>query len=69
MQPKSLEELENMLDFASTFNGPLVIKYPKGRNNYHFHSNNSISYGKWEILSKGENYVLLQPEEWLKLLC
>lgn len=59
MQPKSLEELENMLDFASTFNGPLVIKYPKGRNNYHFHSNNSISYGKWEILSKGEKLCIV----------
>lgn len=59
MEPKSLEELENMLDFASMFNGPLVIKYPKGKNNYHFKFNNNISYGKWEVLSKGENICII----------
>lgn len=59
MQPKCLDELEKMMDFASKFNGPLVIKYPKGKNNYNFKSNNVINYGKWEVLSKGEKICIV----------
>lgn len=59
MQPKCLDELEKMLDFAMNFNGPLVIKYPKGKNNYEFKKDNVISYGKWEVLFKGEQLCVV----------
>lgn len=59
MQPKSLDELDKMMDFANKFDRPLVIKYPKGKNNYNFKSNNVINYGKWEVLSKGEKICIV----------
>lgn len=67
MQPKSLIELEKMLDFSVNFKGPLAIKYCKGKNNYKFNEENTIEYGKWEIVSNGNNLVIIATGRMVEL--
>ena len=60
MAPKDFEELRMMLDFAVNLGKPIAIRYPRGgESNYIFNKHNSISYGKAELLKKGENITIV----------
>ncbi len=67
MQPKYVDDLDKMLEFASFFDKPLVIKYPKGKNTYKFKKLSKINYGKWEIVSKGEDIAIVATGRMVEL--
>lgn len=60
LAPKDIFELEKMLEFAVNFNGPVAIRYPKGKlpsvniNN----QIQKIELGKGEILKKGSDLAI-----------
>lgn len=60
MAPKDFKELEDMLEFSVNYNGPVLIRYPRGgegKNNFETHT--KIELGKAEIIdfncNKGES--------------
>ena len=60
MAPKDFEELRMMLEFAVNLGKPIAIRYPRGgESNYKFNKHNSISYGKAELLKKGDNITIV----------
>lgn len=67
MQPKCVQDLDAMLEFACDFDKPLVIKYPKGKSTYKFKKNKKINYGKWEIVSKGEKVAIIATGRMVEL--
>ena len=52
MAPKDFFELEQMLDFAARYDGPIAIRYPRGSEdkNVEFNKHSKIDLGKAEIL-------------------
>ncbi len=60
MAPKNKNEFINMLDFAVNYNGPVAIRYPRGKAYKGLSDfNKDIEYGKSEIIEKieiGDNY-------------
>lgn len=59
MEPKCTSDLEKMIDFSINYDKPLVIKYPKGKNEYPFKPIKNINIGKWEIVSNGEKIAII----------
>lgn len=59
MEPKCTSDLEEMIDFSLTYDKPLVIKYPKGKNDYPFKTIRNIKIGNWEIVSRGEKVAII----------
>ncbi len=60
MAPKDFEELRMMLEFAVNLGKPIAIRYPRGgESNYKFNKHNTISYGKAELLKKGEHITIV----------
>lgn len=61
MAPKDFTELENMLEFAIDFNGPIAIRYPKGTENPITKSvrDNKLELGKAEIMSEGNDITII----------
>lgn len=59
MAPKDFKELEDMLEFATTLNKPVLIRYPKGKEEISFNSSEKINYGKCEVLEKGNTVCLI----------
>ena len=59
MAPKDLEEFSDMLEFGINFNGPVLIRYPKGKNLIDYSKHTKIRFGKCEILSKGIDVCIL----------
>ena len=59
MAPKNFKELENMMEFAYKFNGPIFIRYPRGGENYRFKRTSNVILGKSEIICKGEDITIL----------
>lgn len=59
--PKDFKELEQMLDYASTYNKPIVIRYPRGSENkdIRFEKHDQIVEGKYEIIQEVENSKLI----------
>ena len=55
--PKDFQELEQMLKFASTYNKPIVIRYPRGSESLDikFEKHEKIERNKIEILQETEN--------------
>ena len=52
MAPKDFKELEDMLEFAINYNGPALIRYPRGgEGNNEFQNSTKIEYGKAEIIN------------------
>lgn len=52
MAPKDFKELEEMLDFAINYNGPVLIRYPRGGEGKNkFDTCQKIEFGKAEIIS------------------
>ena len=59
MAPKDFEELENMLEFAVNFDGPILIRYPRGGETKTFHGKLPIKYGISELLKKGKDITII----------
>lgn len=58
--PKNFKELEDMLEFATKLNKPVVIRYPRGGEGKNiFKENQKIEYGKSEILQEGNDISIL----------
>ena len=60
MAPKDFKELEQMLEFATTLNKPVVIRYPRGKEGkIKFEKHEDIVEGKAEILKEGNDITIL----------
>ena len=60
LSPKNRYELEDALDFAVSYSGPIAIRYPRGPANDHWAENREpIIYGRSEWLKKGEQVAIL----------
>lgn len=59
MCPKNFLELEQMMDFALHYNGPIVIRYPRGGDNNSKLSSEKIVLGKSELLNKGNDLTII----------
>jgi len=60
MAPKDFKELEDMLEFAINYNGPVAIRYPRGsegKDKYEIHE--EINLGKSELISKGKDVSII----------
>lgn len=60
MAPKDSKELDLMLDLSLNINSPVAIRYPRG-NSYYIEAGcyDNIKVGSYEILSQGEDIVIL----------
>jgi len=60
MAPKDSEELNLMMDLSLNLDSPVAIRYPRG-NSYYLETGeyNPIKLGSYEILSSGEDTVIL----------
>lgn len=60
MAPKNRFELKNMIDYSVDFDGPLAIRFPKGKASEVYSDNLApIEYGKSEMLVKGSRIAIL----------
>lgn len=60
LAPKNRFELKDMIDWSVNFDGPLAIRFPKGRAGEAFASSREpIEYGKSEVLLKGSDIAVL----------
>ena len=59
MAPKGFKELEEMLEFALSLNLPVVIRYPRGSEEYTNESKDKLQLGKAEILKEGKDITIL----------
>lgn len=60
MAPKNKYELEDMLEFAVKFDGPISIRYPRGKASNILNSvRTPVEYGKSETVYSGEKIALL----------
>ena len=60
MAPKDFKELEDMLEFATNFNKPIVIRYPRGgETEIKFKKHEKIELGKAEIIKQGKDITIL----------
>ena len=60
MAPKGAGELEDMLEFALSFNKPVAIRYPKEKiQNEAQIVNSKIELGKAEIIKEGKNFLII----------
>lgn len=60
MAPKNFEELELMMEFATKYDKPLAIRYPRGgEDDYQFSKSKEIELGKSEVLCKGEDITIV----------
>ena len=60
MAPKNAWELEKMLEFAVSLDGPCTIRYPRGTASYILEDKKEeLTYGKSEILYRGSKIAIL----------
>ena len=60
LAPKDFIELEQMLEFATNFNKPVVIRYPRGgESNIKFETHEVIKLGKAEKLKTGKDITIV----------
>ena len=59
MAPKDFKELEQMMDFAVELKRPVVIRYPKGGEDYPFSCHEKLVLGVAEILRKGRDVTIV----------
>ena len=74
MAPKDAQELREMLRFAVGFNGPVALRYPRGEAWVYqaedsVQPENSIAYGKAEVLHRGSGVALLAVGAAVKTAC
>lgn len=60
MAPKNVWELEKMLEFAVDFDGPVAVRYPRGKAYTGLEEfTQDIEYGKSELISSGDDTALI----------
>lgn len=60
MAPKDFKELEQMMDFAVNFNGPILIRYPRGgEGKVKLKCNEKIVLGESELLKGGSDVTII----------
>ena len=60
MAPKSKIELQNMLEFAIEYKGPIAIRYPRGNvSKVKFGSEKPIEFSKSETILEGEKIAII----------
>lgn len=60
MAPKDFKELEDMLEFAVNYNGPILIRYPRGgEGNNAFEHSSKIELGKAEVIKEGKDITIV----------
>ncbi len=60
MAPKNVWELDKMLEFAMNFDGPIAVRYPRGKAYTGLDEfTNNIEYGKSEVMSKDGDIALI----------
>jgi len=60
MAPKDFKELEDMLEFAVNFNGPVLIRYPRGGEGKNkTEKNDKIILGKSELIKEGKDVSII----------
>ncbi len=60
MAPKNVWELDKMLEFAMNFDGPIAVRYPRGKAYTGLDEfTNNIEYGKSEVISKDGDIALI----------
>lgn len=60
MAPKDFKELEEMLEFAVNYNGPVLIRYPRGGEGKNkFEKNDKIVLGKSELIKTGKDLSII----------
>ena len=60
MAPKDFKELEQMIDFAVNFNGPILIRYPRGGEGHlKLKCNEKIVLGESELLKEGSDVTII----------
>ena len=60
MAPKDFKELEQMIDFAVNFNGPILIRYPRGGEGIlKLKCNEKIVLGESELLKEGSDVTII----------
>ena len=59
MAPKNFLELEEMMEFASTLQKPVVIRYPRGGESSYSMSFSPIRIGKAELLREGRDLTII----------
>ena len=59
MAPKNYQELRKMLKFAVTYNGPVAIRYPKGKEEDVSSSSHKVSLGKAEVIKEGSDLTII----------
>ncbi len=60
MAPKDFKELEDMLEFAISYKGPIAIRYPRGgegKNKQEIHE--KINLGKAELITEGKDISII----------
>ena len=70
MAPKNRFELKIMIDYSVDFDGPLAIRFPKGKaSDVYGDILAPIEYGKSEIISKGKDIAILAVGSMLDTAC
>lgn len=59
MSPKDGAELKQMLEFAIKYQGPIAIRYPRGRVPDNLFTGSEVTMGKGEILRNGTDIALI----------
>ena len=60
MAPKDFKEFEQMIDFAVNFNGPILIRYPRGgEGKLKLKCNEKIVLGESELLKEGSDVTII----------
>lgn len=60
MAPKDFQELEDMLEFAVNYNGPIAIRYPRGREGKIIKDKHQkIELGKSEVICEGKDITII----------
>jgi len=60
LAPKDFKEFEKMLEYAVEFDGPIVIRYPRGsEGKIIYQASENIEFSKGEILRKGKDLTIV----------
>ncbi len=59
MAPKDFKELEDMLEFATELQKPVLLRYPKGEEEITFPISSKIEFGKSEVLETGKDVTIV----------
>ena len=66
MSPSNFKELESMMELAVTLKKPVVIRYPRGGEEYTPEKIKEVKLGKCEIIEKGNDYTIITIGRTLK---